>query len=68
MLYTLFILSSGVYLGQEYDIIPSIRILVANAMFYLRGLQDPNSRVADTVVDQAPGLFDNIKRFFFGKR
>lgn len=41
MLYTLCILLTGIYLGQEYDIIPSIRILINSTLLYLRTLRDP---------------------------
>ena len=41
MLYTIVILVSGVYIGQEYFIIPSVRILIENALIYLRNLRDP---------------------------
>ena len=40
MLYTLFILFSGVYLGQEYEVIPSMRILTNNMLIYLNTLKE----------------------------
>lgn len=36
MIYTICILCIGIYLGQEYTIIPSVRSIVDNIMFYLR--------------------------------
>ena len=62
MLYTLFILFSGIYLGQEYAVIPSIRILLANLLVYLRTLQDPG--VAG-VEENIPTYFDRLKNLFF---
>jgi hypothetical protein len=58
MIYTIFILFTGVYLGQEYNIIPSIRIIFANLMFYLRGLQEPNNV-------HVPGLLEQIRGYLF---
>lgn len=65
MLYTLFVLMTGVYLGQEFAIIPSVRIIIANLMVYLRGLPDPNAaenvrRVVDTT-----GWLATIRRYLF---
>lgn len=41
MLYSIFLLLLGIYFGQEYQIIPSIRIIMANMMLYFNGLRDP---------------------------
>lgn len=60
MLYTFFVLFSGVYLGQEFDIIPSVRIIIANLMVYLRDLPDP---VREENVANA-GWFQTVKRYF----
>ena len=62
MLYTFFVLFSGIYLGQEFDILPSVRIIIGNLMVYLRGLPDPVR--AENVVNAA-GLFENVRRYFF---
>ncbi len=62
MLYTLFILFSGIYLGQEFAMLPSIRIIVANTMVYLRGLPDP---IRGENVVNAAGWFQNVRRYFF---
>lgn len=62
MLYTFFVLFSGIYLGQEFDILPSVRIIVGNLMIYLRGLPDP-TRVDNAA--NAAGWFQTVKRFFF---
>ena len=63
MLYTLFILFGGIYLGQEYDIIPSVKILLANMFLYLRSLKDPTNNL---VVDEnAPTYFERFKNYFF---
>jgi hypothetical protein len=41
MLYSVFLLLLGIYFGQEYQIIPSIRIITANMMVYFHQLRDP---------------------------
>lgn len=41
MLYSIFLLLLGIYFGQEYQIIPSIRIITANIMLYFNQLRDP---------------------------
>jgi len=61
MLYTLSVFITGIYMGQEYDMIPSIRILFMNLLFYLRGLQNVNQQV----VENAPTLFDYVRRYLF---
>jgi hypothetical protein len=43
MLYTISILLSGVYLGQEYDVIPSIKIIFTNMILYLNTLKEPTN-------------------------
>jgi hypothetical protein len=35
MLYTIFVLSFGVYIGQEYENVPPIKLLVNSALVYL---------------------------------
>jgi hypothetical protein len=62
MLYTIFILFTGVYLGQEFVMIPSVRVIVANIMVYLRGLPDPGN---ERVVENAQGWFQTIRRYLF---
>lgn len=66
MLYTLFVLFAGVYLGQEFAVIPSVRIIVANLMVYLRGLQDPNNGAGENVRNIIPnGWFATMRRYLF---
>mgnify|MGYP000078432040 CR=1 FL=1 len=62
MLYTFFVLFSGIYLGQEFDILPSVRIIVGNLMVYLRRLPDP---VRPENVVNATRWFENVKKYFF---
>lgn len=66
MLYTLFVLLTGVYLGQEFAVLPSVRILIANLMVYLRGLPDPNNG-GENVRNIIPnaGWFATLRRYFF---
>lgn len=42
MLYTIFLLLSGIYIGQEYAIIPSVRIIGRNLLVYLNTLRIPD--------------------------
>lgn len=65
MLYTLFVLFTGVYLGQEFAIIPSVRIIIANLMVYLRGLPDPNNGENVRNVVENAGWFGTVRRYFF---
>jgi len=62
MLYTFFVLFSGIYLGQEFDILPSVRIIMGNLMVYLRGLPDPVR--PENVVDAA-GWIQTVRRYVF---
>ncbi len=57
---------SGIYLGQEFAIIPSVRIVIANALVYFRGLPDPNvgENVRRGVIDNN-GWFATARRYFF---
>lgn len=64
MLYTIFILFSGIYLGQEFAIIPSIRVIVANLMVYLRGLPDPNVQ-QNIPVENVHGWLHTLRRYLF---
>ena len=41
MLYSLTVLICGVYIGQEYNIIPSVRILATSVLVYLQNVRDP---------------------------
>jgi hypothetical protein len=36
MLYTLLVLITGVYLGQEFTVIPSVKIAILNLMVYMK--------------------------------
>jgi hypothetical protein len=64
MLYTLSVFITGIYMGQEYDMIPSIRLLFMNLLFYLRGLQHINNQqVNQQVIENAPIWFDYIRRY-----
>lgn len=40
MLYTLFILLTGVYIGQEYTIVPSVKIVAVYCLNYLNSLKE----------------------------
>lgn len=42
MLYSLTVMIFGIYIGQEYNIVPSIRILGANLLIYFQNFRDPN--------------------------
>jgi hypothetical protein len=67
MLYTLFILFTGIYLGQEFAIIPSVRIIVANLAVYLRGLPDPagEQNVRNVIENVGNGWYQTFRRYFF---
>lgn len=64
MLYTIAILISGVYIGQEYQILPSVRILIANFLIYLRNLRDPiENAVAQVAQNQS--IYERIIKIFW---
>ncbi len=44
MLYTLFVLCTGVYLGQEFTVIPSVKVAILNLLVYLKN----NETIRDT--------------------
>lgn len=62
MLYTIFILFTGIYLGQEFVILPSVRVIVANLMVYLRGLPDPNAQ-QNVPLENVQGWFQTLRRY-----
>lgn len=47
MLYTLFVLFTGVYLGQEYTFIPSVKVLILNLIVYIKNNETTNERTND---------------------
>ena len=62
MLYTIIILISGVYIGQEYEIIPSIRILSANLLIHLRNLRDP---IENAIVNTDKSIYEKLVKMFW---
>jgi len=64
MLYTIAILISGVYIGQEYQILPSVRILMANLLIYLRNLRDPIENAAEQA-NQNTSIYEKIVKIFW---
>lgn len=64
MLYTIAILISGVYIGQEYQILPSVRILMANLLIYLRNLRDPIENAAAQAAEN-PTIYQKIVKIFW---
>ena len=56
MFYSVFLVMLGVYLGQEYNI-PSVSLLLSNAMVYLRTQQIDNQ-------EQARGYLSRIYEYF----
>ena len=46
MLYTLAVFVFGIYIGQEYKAVPSIRVLGTNLMAYLQSTKDPEESVS----------------------
>ena len=65
MLYTLCILFTGVYLGQEFTILPSVRIIIGNIMLYLRGLPDPNGQNHIQHGNGNGNWFQYLKKYLF---
>ena len=52
MLYTIIILISGIYIGQEYQVLPSMKIIITNLVIYLRNLKDPIETIRDENITQ----------------
>jgi hypothetical protein len=51
MLYTLFVLTLGVYIGQEYDNLPAVKLLLRSGLVYLTtNLQTPSNN-PETILD-----------------
>lgn len=44
MLYTLLVLFTGIYLGQEFTVIPSVKIAIFNLIVYMK----KNETISDT--------------------
>lgn len=67
MLYTLFILLTGIYLGQEFSIIPSIKIIITNMMINFRGLpEQDNIKLFENINNNENiGWLQTIKRYLF---
>jgi len=64
MLYTIAILISGVYIGQEYQILPSVRILMANLLIYLRNLRDPIENAGAQAAENLT-IYQRIAKIFW---
>jgi len=56
-------LVTGIYAGQEYEILPSIRILIANILIYLRNLRDPIEQAAGHAQNQS--IYERIVKIFW---
>lgn len=57
MLYTILVLISGVYLGQEYSMIPSIRMLTLYVLNYVNSIsnkQSENNDIQDDIQNDVP--------------
>lgn len=71
MLYTLFILLTGIYLGQEFSVIPSVKIIITNIMINFRGLPAQDNITLFENIDnnnnnnENIGLLQTIKRYLF---
>jgi uncharacterized protein YqgC (DUF456 family) len=61
MLYTLSVFITGIYMGQEYDIIPSIRILFMNVLLYLRGINNNQ----ENIIEHVPNWINYIRNVVF---
>lgn len=48
MLYTLLVLFTGVYLGQEFTVIPSVKVAILNLILYMKS-NDTTNDINDTV-------------------
>jgi len=60
MLYTLCVLITGIYLGQEYDIIPPVKFLAIQVLYLFKNEIDND----EENVDRMNGLFSIVRRFF----
>lgn len=62
MLYSIFMLISGIYVGQEYDVIPSIKLVTINLINYVRNNLENN--VENTIIIKETFIQKIIKLLF----
>lgn len=60
MLYSLFVLTVGIYLGQEYAILPSVKILGITILNNLRKISDENNNKET----QDETLYNSFLKYF----
>jgi hypothetical protein len=69
MIYEFALLMLGIYLGQEYNVIPSVRLVVLKACEYVQvdQQQKPNQNsTAVTLYTQIVTFFDTVVKRTFG--
>jgi hypothetical protein len=59
MLYSLFLIGFGIFLGQEYTVIPSIKIAVISTLDYIKQVQDTPQPQAQPEFTNYINLFKN---------
>ena len=67
MLYTLFVLFTGVYLGQEFTVIPSVKVLILNLIVYIKNNETINTIDSSDTIDKhntITGIIDWLKEKF----
>jgi hypothetical protein len=52
MLYTLLVLFTGVYLGQEFTVIPSVKIAILNLIVYMKKNETINDTTNDGTINE----------------
>jgi hypothetical protein len=57
MIYTIVLIAFGIYMGQEYDSIPSVKTLVSSSVEYFKSLSIENTAPTP---DQSKTLFETI--------
>lgn len=61
MFYTLFIFTLGIYIGQEYSTVPSVKLYLHNALEYIKKYEvdSQQSTQPETIIN-----FEKLTQFF----
>lgn len=64
MLYTIFVLLTGVYIGQEYAVVPSVKIVAVYCINYLNSLKENENNQRELAQNDADTTYTWLLRKF----